>query len=217
TVISASDRNLIFHYNNQDIVILPNGIDKSYFVPQQKATNFELLFTGNMSYPPNVQSAVYLVRKIMPLVWKELPDCRLLISGANPVSSVKSLASDLVTVRPWIDDIRTSYAESQVFIAPMLIGSGMQNKLLEAMSMKLPCITSELANRALGADNGEAILVGRNEREYADFILELLKNPERARDVAEKGYSFVTQTFDWSKSNEQILHLIQEKNARVEK
>ena len=216
-VISASDRNLIFHYDNQDIVILPNGIDKTYFVPQEHEKNFELLFTGNMSYPPNVQSAIYLVQKIMPLVWNERPDCRLLISGANPVSSVKNLANDLVTIRPWIDDIRTSYAESSLFIAPMLIGSGMQNKLLEAMSMKMPCITSELANRALGAASGEAILIGRNEREYADYILELMKNPSKANDVAEKGHSFVTQSFDWSKSNEQILKLILEKNARIEK
>jgi glycosyltransferase involved in cell wall biosynthesis len=217
TVISASDRNLIFHYDNQDIVILPNGIDKTYFVPQQREKNFELLFTGNMSYPPNVQSAIYLVHKIMPLVWDELPNCRLLISGANPVASVKSLAGNLVTVRPWIDDIRVSYAESQVFIAPMLIGSGMQNKLLEAMSMKMPCITSELANKALGAKGGEAILVGKNEKEYADNILGLIKNPEWANDVAEKGHSFVTQRFDWSKSNQQILNLILEKNARIEK
>jgi sugar transferase (PEP-CTERM/EpsH1 system associated) len=217
TVISASDRNLIFHYKNQDIVILPNGIDKSYFVPQQREKNFELLFTGNMSYPPNVQSAIYLVEKIMPLVWNDLPNCRLLISGANPVSKIKNLASSLVTIRPWIDDIRTSYAESLVFIAPMLIGSGMQNKLLEAMSMKMPCITSELANRALGAVSGEAILVGKNEKEYANFIHELIKNPARANDVAEKGHSFVTQSFDWSKSNQQLLNLIIEKNARIEK
>ena len=210
TVISKPDRNQIFHYENQEIVVLPNGIDKDYFTPQIQKQNFELLFTGNMSYPPNVQSAIYLVEEIMPLVWKDIPSCNLLISGANPVSKIKNLANELVTIRPWIDDIRKSYSESKIFIAPMLLGSGLQNKLLEAMSMKLPCITSELANNALEAEEGSAILVGKNKEQFAQHIIELIKNPSLAEKIAEKGHSFVTQNFDWAKSNETLLKLITE-------
>ena len=215
TVISTVDRDLIFHFENEDITVLPNGIDTEYFAPRNEEVKFDLLFTGNMSYPPNVQSAQFLVRDIMPIVWKEFPQCRLLISGANPKRKVRELASERVHIRPWIEDIRDSYAESRIFIAPMLIGSGMQNKLLEAMSMSMPCVTSQLANQALGAKENEDILIGRNAAEYAAHLSLLLKNPDKARDIAEKGHNFVTHHFSWSASNDIILNIVNNANGRI--
>ncbi|MEQ8522257.1 MAG: glycosyltransferase, partial [Vicingaceae bacterium] len=214
TVISPSDRDLIFHYANEDIIVLPNGIDHEFFKPKQVEKEFELLFTGNMSYPPNVQSARFLVEYIMPLIWRELPKCKLLISGANPSKAVKKLAGEGVVVRPYIKDIRDSYNSSQVFIAPMFIGSGMQNKLLEAMAMNLPCITSELANRALNARENEELLIGKSYADYADKAVELLKNRKLANEIAQKGHSFVRNQFDWSTSNEILLNIINGKIPR---
>jgi len=207
-VISESDRNLIFHYENEDIKIVPNGIDLDYFKPVETEKEFDLLFTGNMSYPPNVQSALYLVEEIMPLVWNVKPEVKLLISGANPVQKIKSLESDKITVKGWIKDIRSSYSGSKIFVAPMIIGSGLQNKLLEAMAMKMPCISSELANKSLGATEGESILIGRNSEQYAKHVISLLEKPDKAAEMAEKGHSFVAGNFSWSKSNEIILETI---------
>jgi len=211
--ISYSDRKLIFHYDNEAIEVVPNGIDLHYFTPEIAQKDFNLLFTGNMSYPPNVQSALYLVDEIMPIVWKNKPETKLLISGANPTQKIKSLASKKVVVKGWIKDIRTSYARSSIFVAPMLIGSGLQNKLLEAMAMKMPCISSELANKALGAVEGESILIGRNANEYAHHILSLLEKPDKASEMAEKGHRFVAGQFSWSKSNEILLEII--RNGRT--
>ena len=209
TIISESDRNLIFHYENEDIKVVPNGIDMEYFISQNAEKDFDLVFTGNMSYPPNVQSALFLIEEIMPEVWKHRPQTNLLISGANPVQKLKQLQSDRVTVLGWIEDIRTSYSRSKIFIAPMLIGSGLQNKLLEAMAMKLPCISSELANRSLEAQEGESILIGSDKTEYAGHILDLLEKPEKAMELAEKGHSFVAGKFSWSKSNKLLLQILE--------
>ena len=79
----------------------------------------------------------------------------------------------------------------------MRIGTGLQNKLLEAMSMKLPCITTSLANNSLQAKENEEILVGNNEQELARHIITLLTDKEKANTLAQNGYNFVHRVYDW--------------------
>jgi glycosyltransferase involved in cell wall biosynthesis len=85
------------------------------------------------------------------------------------------LASKRVKISGWVEDMRESYARSRIFIAPMQIGTGLQNKLLEAMAMQLPCITSPLANAPLGAKNKQEILVGENANEVASFNFRFIR------------------------------------------
>jgi glycosyltransferase involved in cell wall biosynthesis len=133
----------------------------------------------------------------MPKVWEKLPDARLLIAGAQPDLKVKKVACDNIIVSGWVDDMRDAYAQSRIFIAPMRIGTGLQNKLLEAMSMKIPCITTALANGSLHAVNGKEILVDNSSSELAADIVFLLKRPDKAAELAEEGYNFVNRVYDW--------------------
>ena len=105
--------------------------------------------------------------------------------------------------------MREAYAQARIFIAPMLLGTGLQNKLLEAMAMKIPCITSPLANQALTAREGEEILVGNSPEEYTRHILALLNDPALAGRVAENGYRFVLQHYSWETETEKILRLME--------
>ncbi len=196
TIISEQDRDLIAHPSRQRIHVLPNGIDTSYFSPRAAKKDKELLFTGNMSYPPNVEGARALVHEILPLLREEGISCRLLIAGVDPVQRVRELEGDDVEVSGWVPDIRDAYARSRVFIAPMVLGSGLQNKLLEAMAMGLPCITSLLANKALGAPEGDAILVGRSKESLAAHVRFLLENPAERERIAQAGRSFVEKHYD---------------------
>ena len=157
TIISAPDRDYITHPERDKIVIVPNGVDRKYFSPGKATITHELIFTGNMGYPPNVDCAEYLINKVLPIIHRTHPQVRIMLAGASPHSRVKALASEKVTVTGWVDDIRTCYSGALIFLAPMQIGTGLQNKLLEAMSMRLPCITSSLCNAALGAIEGTEI------------------------------------------------------------
>ena len=112
-----------------------------------------------------------------------------------------------IQITGFIKDIRTAYEKGTVFIAPMFIGSGLQNKLLEAMSMKLPCITTELANKSLNATENE-IIIANNEKEFAKHCIELFNNKEKTLNLIENGYKFVKSKFDWKKSTEEINKLI---------
>lgn len=96
-----------------------------------------------------------------------------------------------------MDDIREAYAGSNIFIAPMRMGTGLQNKLLEAMAMKIPCITTPLANAALKAKEKEEILTGKSAKELADALLLLLGNRALCQKLSEKAFVFVKQNYHW--------------------
>ncbi len=111
-------------------------------------------------------------------------------------------------VSGWVDDVRDSYASARVSIAPMLISIGLQNKLLEAMAMKVPCITTTLANNALGARPGAEVLVGDTPSDLADRVLELLENPARAEAIGTGGLELVRRSYDWESTTAQLERLM---------
>jgi sugar transferase (PEP-CTERM/EpsH1 system associated) len=202
TIISEPDRALFPHEKRDEILIIPNGVDHDYFKPQEHEKRYDLVFTGNMSYPPNVNAVDYLANEILPIVWRTLPQTTLYIAGATPDPRVRKAASERIIVSGWLDDIRDAYAQSRVFIAPMRIGTGLQNKLLEAMSMGLPAITSPLANASLGAKPNEEILIGNDAEEMAQHIVTLLNYPQKAIQLAQAGYDFTNRVYDWGKATE---------------
>lgn len=208
TIISEPDRELIPHPEKQKIEVIPNGVDWEFFTPQQQERPNELIFIGNMAYPPNIDAAEFLVKEIMPVVWKKLPQVKVLLAGASPHIRVKSLASEKVKISGWIDDIRDAYNSGKIFIAPMRIGTGLQNKLLEAMAMKIPCITTPLANDALKAEPGKQILVGSNALELADCAINLLENQQLYSELAISGQLLVKTQFSWEEYTEKLNRLI---------
>ena len=198
TIISEPDRENIDHPEKDKILIVPNGVDHEYYKPQEREKIYDIVFTGNMGYAPNVNAVEFLAYEIMPKVWEKIPSAKLYIAGAQPDMKVKKTACENIIVSGWIDDMRDAYAQSRIFIAPMRIGTGLQNKLLEAMSMKIPCITTALANGSLHAENGKEILVDNNSSELAADIVFMLQRPDKAAEIAEEGYNFVNRVYDWS-------------------
>jgi sugar transferase (PEP-CTERM/EpsH1 system associated) len=208
TIISVQDRNFINHPKRNEIAVIPNGVDTGYFHPLVREKKYDILFCGNMSYPPNIDSAVYLVEDILPRLLPTHPNIKILIAGATPSPKVMALQSNNVTIAGWIDDIRESFAESKMLVAPMQISIGLQNKLLQAMAMKIPVITSVLANNAIHAIPNESILVAENLNEYVSHIIVLLDNKEKADNLAENAFQFINTNFTWEAMNESLERLI---------
>lgn len=213
TIISEQDRDEIIHPEKEQVSVIRNGVDTTFFKPMYAQKAFDLLFIGNMSYPPNIDASRFLAREIFPIVLKQRPETKLLIAGADPVPAVRSLKNESIKVIGWVDDIREAYASSKIFIAPMRLGAGLQNKLLQAMAMKIPCITSELANNSLMAEQRKDILVGNTPEEFAAFVLELLNNPSNAQYIGEKGYEFVLENYDWTAITKKLSDIF-EKNGK---
>jgi polysaccharide biosynthesis protein PslH len=197
-IISEQDRKLIPHPKHDEIKIIPNGVDLKYYVPLQREKKYDLIFAGNMNYPPNIESALYIAQKIMPLLLQKQPDTKLVIAGATPAKEILKLESKNIHVTGWVDDIREVFAESRIHIAPMLISIGLQNKILQAMAMKIPCIVSSLANNAIHAPTDDCLLIANKPEEYVDKITLLLNDRSLYNKLSENAYQFVHKNFDWA-------------------
>lgn len=208
-IITEVDRELIPHSENEMIHVIANGVDFEQYKYHLCDKKYDLIFAGNMNYPPNVEAAEYLAKQIFPLLQADFPNLTLAICGASPTAKVKALQNKHITVTGWVDSMADYYAQSRIFIAPMHIGTGLQNKLLEAMSMKLPCITSSLAGNPLrGVVQGKEILISNTTIGYVEMVKFLLGNPEKCQEIAENGYQFVKRNYNWETINEQLAKII---------
>ena len=206
TIISEQDRGFIEHNDAKAIKIVPNGVDTNFLAPKGSMDKkYDLMFAGNMSYPPNIETAIYLATEVLPLIQTQRPGTNLVIAGVSPVPQVKSLESEHVTVTGWVEDMRICYSQSRVFIAPMHISIGMQNKILEAMAMELPCICSVMANNAIGAEHRTNVFLGDNTTEYANSALKLLDDTATAARIAKEGRDFVVSRYSWDTSSDELM------------
>ena len=209
TIITAVDRDLIPHPRNREIAVVPNGVDFDQFSYHGETKSYDLIFSGNMGYAPNVDAAEYLATEILPPLLEGFPDMKLVLVGANPSARVRALRNEHVIVTGWVDTMADWYAQSKVFIAPMRMGTGLQNKLLEAMSMQLPCVTSPLAAKPLsGAETENAVCVCHNTHDYVEAIRQLLRDEEAYRQLAAAGHRFVHDHYDWQNATDKLLQII---------
>lgn len=191
--------------NDASIDIIPNGVDDSFFETEYHTRDFDydVIFTGNMSYHPNVQAALFLVNDLMPALEKEGVFLKVCIAGTSPSSEVKALAKQNVTVTGRVPDLKPFLRKSRFFVAPLFSGSGLQNKLLESMAMSLPTLSTPLANQALGASSQEM----KQCPDLAAFVREYLKlndSQSSAQQLARNGHAYVSQKYQWQNFNQNL-------------
>ena len=196
TIISKQDRDYISHPDQKKMLVMPNGIDDYYFEALKVEKKYDLVFVGNLNYPPNIDAINYLVKEILP----SLPHLKLLISGANPSKSLllQLASTPNITITGWVDDIRESYLQGKILIAPMQIGTGMQNKILEAMALGVPSITTTLANNAIMANHKESIWVADTRESIILGIETLLSNEAMYEKIKGNAKEFVRERYNWN-------------------
>ncbi|MBK7425598.1 MAG: glycosyltransferase [Saprospiraceae bacterium] len=207
TIISDRDRRFIQHKERQKIEIVPNGIDPEYFTPGEKTPEFDLVFVGNLGYYPNVHAARYLVKKILPLVQKK-KEVKVLLAGARPHQLILDLQSDNVIVWSWLDDIRAAYHDGKIFVAPVFQGSGLQNKILEALACGTPCITTSQVNASIGAGPDDQLLIADDDKQFAAKIVQLLDDSAKQHLLAESGRRFVSLHFRWNDVSVPLINIL---------
>lgn len=203
TIISQQDRQLIYHPDAAKILCIPNGIDEQFFAAPSLQKDIDFVFVGNMSYAPNVEAVAYIDEHILP----HFPTAKLLVSGSTPAPRVKKLAqqSKQIELTGWVDDIRHSYVRGKLFLAPMMIGTGMQNKLLEAMALGVPCITTSLANNAINGRHEQEILVAENPFEFIEQIKRIQSDEDLYKRLKEQAQLFVKNNYTWERATTELV------------
>ena len=207
-IISNQDASLL----GFPIDVIPNGIDLEYFKPIESEEKYDIGFIGNMGYLPNVEAAEILCNQIAEAYFeKHKTHLKILIAGARPHSRVKQLENANIKVTGWVDDIRNAYSESKIICAPLQSGTGQQNKVLEAMAMGVPCITTTSVNAAFGAMHMEQLLIADQINEYVDAIHRLLHDDQLNQNIRIKSRKFVEENFSWESSLNKLRSLLQPK------
>lgn len=200
TIISDFDKSQIAN-ENENLAVVSNGVDTHYFTPSPKEKKYDLLFCGNLSYLPNKNAVIFLCEKIMPLLIDKIPTIKINIVGGSSPSDFKKYESNHIHFAGWIDDVRIAYDETRIFVAPLFTGAGLQNKLLEAMSMQVPCVTSSVTNASLKAIENKHVLIANNEYEFVEKIIQLLNDLQLQNTFKKNARTFVEAHYSWDKAN----------------
>ena len=200
-VVSDPDREALREVDpSLDVAVVPNGVDVDFYAPDPATARDpnRIVFTGLMSYAPNVVAAEYLARRIFPRVRAECPDASLVLVGRAPAPRVRALAELTgVAVTGEVPDIRPWLTGSSVYACPMISGTGIKNKLLEAMACGMPCVATPLALQGLRAASERELLVGRTEEELAGALVRVLGDEELATSLGRGARQYTCAEHDW--------------------
>jgi len=209
SAISKPDIRILEKITGKEIFLLPNGVNEEFFdFPLNEEKKYDLIFTGNMGYHPNITACKYLVNELLPILSTEYRPLKICLAGTNPAPEIQAMQSDLVTVTGRVPDLRPYLANARLFIAPLFSGSGLQNKLLESMAMGLPSITTHLANNALKAKPGKDIIVCNDRQAFTRQLIWLLENEKEAREIGINGRNFIKEKYRWETFDDQFNEFI---------
>jgi len=181
------------------VTLIANGVDLEYFHPLGTAKHpASMVFTGVMDYLPNVDAVEWFCREIFPLVQRDIPDASFVICGSRPSPAVMRLAQiPGVTVTGRVPDTRPYMDSAQVFVAPLRMARGIQNKVLEALAMGLPCVATTAAWRGTVIPLGEGIVATDGPQAFARKVIELLCDHSHREQMASKARHSAEKYYTW--------------------
>jgi len=201
TAVSESDAaRFRTDYGVPNVTVVPNGVDTDYFTPTAEPPQPGLVvFTGSMDYAPNDDAVRYFLKDIWPLVRRQFPTARFLAVGRRPSPALRALAERAarVEVTGWVPDIRPYLARAGVIVAPLRMGGGSRLKILEAMAMGRPVVSTTVGAEGLDLEPSRHLLVADNPAAFAEETACLLKAEGFAASIARNGKHVVASHHSW--------------------
>lgn len=204
------------------VCVVSNGVDTEYFDPFAEHPDpfdqdeLAIVFTGAMDYHANVEGVTWFAKHVLPAVRAAVPSARFTIVGSNPAPEVRALAeNEAVSVTGRVPDVRPYLKHAAVVVAPLRIARGLQNKVLEALSMQKKVVTTTSVAQGL-SDSMQAVLcVTDDAAEMALRIVEILRSAESQQDAPEARRT-VEANYSWQSSVRTITGLIGSTSASTE-
>jgi len=189
----------------------PNGVDAGYFQPDGEGYDADVLsFVGRMDYYPNQECMIEFCNETLPRIRAKRPSARLVIVGADPPPAIRKLGLlPNVTVTGSVPDVRPFVMRSCAMVAPLNIARGTQNKILEAMAMGVPVITSEAGAGGVDAKDPEHFLVARSPEETARLALAVMSDTSERARLSSAGRARVLSHHDWAASMRRLDGIVE--------
>ncbi len=225
TVVAPKDKYWLVNNSKileQKIEIIPNGVDIGYFAPFSKERILELkkrykihspslLFRGIMNFQPNIDACVWFIEKVFPLIKKEIPEIKLYIVGPNPPAKLFKHSGQDIIITGYVDDIRVYIACCDINIAPMISGSGIKNKVLEAMAIGKPSVVSSIVKEGMPElENNFNVLFADTPEEFVRQIKLLLNNKGLYNKISQNSIKTILEKYTWKSASKKFMDLFNE-------
>lgn len=190
------------------VTTVPNGVDTEYFYAQgQSARSSKLVFVGGFTWYPNLDAIRYFCEEIMPVLLKAVPDIELTVIGKHPETDlVREIAKHpKINLAGQVDDIRPYVDEAAVYVVPLRIGGGTRLKILDALAMSKAIVSTSVGCEGLAVEDGKTILVADTPEAFSKAVVKILRDPELAKNIGQRGRELVETCYDWSAVSKRLL------------
>jgi glycosyltransferase involved in cell wall biosynthesis len=185
------------------IVLIPNGVDTEYFIPchaSEEGSVPQIIFTGAMTYAPNVEAVEYFVNNILEKILVKLPSVKFLVVGKKPGQSLLKLNSTSISIIGEVDDIRPYICMSQIVVCPLLSGAGIKNKVIEAMALGKSVVSTPIGVEGIPGESGVHFLVCKDDLDFANAVISLIKSPDKRTAIGIAARVVIEKAFCWRSS-----------------
>ena len=208
------------HITTGKVHSIPLGVDVERFIPTEESNSDPvIIFSGNMAYNPNIQAIIWFIKACFSHILSAVPDAKLIIAGANPPPEIRDLhRPGQIEVTGFVDSIADVMQGARVAIAPMQSGSGMQFKILEAMSCGLPVVTTSIGLGSIKAKVDSEICVADTPSDFASYVIKILTEPNFTQLIGQRARTFVIEHHSWEQSArrvEEIYQLVINNNPNI--
>jgi len=184
-----------------DIDIVPHGVDVDHFsFSNTDEKEKSIIFVGNYLHYPNADAVLYFAREIWPTVKKLSPELKFYVVGQAPPPEIKKLEDDpAIVVTGRVDNVMPYLKKSTIFICPVRLGGGFRGKILEAMAVGRPIVSTSLGSEGIPAQNGKNIILADNPEDFSYGIDRLLHDNTLYNQIRTLGRKLVEEKFAWEK------------------
>ncbi|MEO6693612.1 MAG: glycosyltransferase family 4 protein [Ignavibacteria bacterium] len=198
------------YYDKAEICVIDNGVDTKFFSERDRKDHSpNIIFTAWFKYYPNAQAAIDFVKNIFPKIQKEIPEIKFYIVGKEPPQKVMDLQKiENVFVTGYVDDIREYLRNADAAVIPLQIGGGTRLKILEAMSMKIPVVSTHLGAEGLEVENRTNILLAGNDKEFAEHVIEVIRDKQLSTNLTDNARLLMEEKYDWQKIGNRLNDFI---------
>jgi glycosyltransferase involved in cell wall biosynthesis len=211
-VVSELDqKTLQDSYPQTRIEVIPNGVDTHLYQPlATRAEKPTLMFVGKMDYFPCTDAALYFSKEVFPLIQRTLPDIKLLIVGVNPPPRILQLESESIHVTGKVKDVLPYYQRSSACVVPLRAAGGTRLKILEAMALGRPVVSTSIGCEGLDVENEKHLLVADRPDRFSEQVIRLLVDRDLYDRIVANARQMVVAHYDWDSIADRMMSIYAE-------
>lgn len=197
TVVTELDKHYVSGLNN--VLVIPIGVDHTYYSPiTSNVIKSSILYTGLMSGKKNIDAVFYFYKHVFPLLKKKVPDLKWFVVGKDPPQEIQDLHNgESLFVTGFVNDIRSYLNRTEVFICPMFFGSGIKNKVLEALSNSKAVVTTSIGALGINFRDGYDLMISNTSHSFVRNIGLLFSDAEKRKQLGENGRELILKDHSW--------------------